>query len=371
MPILLNPGPVGLSQRVRKALLKPDLCHREAEFTELQNKLRAGLLDVYGLAPAQWAAILFTGSGTAALEAMLTSLIPTEGRVLILANGVYGERLAKIAAIHQLDHAVLRHEWGEAIRLDRLEAELAARAEGGAPFSQVAVVHHETTSGRLNDIGGIARLCAQYGDVPLLLDGVSSFGAEQIEFERWNIAACAATANKCLHGVPGLSFVIAGRRALLDSGAGARTLYLDLGAYLKAQDANTTPFTQSVQVFYALAEALDELKEAGGWRQRRQRYRQLMDNARAGLQGLGIRPYMKKEDCSCVLNAFHLPPGLGYEALHDRLKAAGFIIYAGQGDFAKSLFRISCMGAIETADIKRLIGEVREIVSASAVKNPA
>ena len=364
-PILLNPGPVVLSARVRGALLRPDLCHREAEFIDLQNRLRAGLLEVYQLDPARWAAILFSASGTAALEAMLTSLAPVSGRVLIIANGVYGERLRKIAEIHHIDHAVLWHEWGEAIRLDRLEAELA----GGA-CSHVAVVHHETTTGRLNDIERLARLCARYGDVPLLVDGVSSFGAERIEFERWNIAACAATANKCLHGVPGLSFVIARRRALPDAAAPARTLYLDLGAYLKAQDADSTPFTQCAQVFYALAEALDELREAGGWRQRRQRYRRLMDHARAGLRDLGIRPLLSREDGSCVLSAFHLPPGLGYAELHDRLKAAGFIIYAGQGGFAKSLFRIACMGEIKSADITRLIAEVGNILHARAGKDP-
>ena len=364
-PILLNPGPVVLSERVRKALLRPDLCHREAEFSALQNKLRAGLLEVYQLDPADWAAVLLTGSGTAALEAMLTSLAPPSGRVLILANGVYGERLARIAEIHHIDHAVLWHEWGEALRLERLEAELA-----GGGVARVAVVQHETTTGRLNDIERIAGLCARYGDVPLFLDGVSSFGAERIEFERWNIAATAATANKCLHGVPGLSFVITRRRALPGAAAPARTLYLDLAAWLKAQDAHSTPFTPCVQVCYALAEALDELREAGGWRRRQARYRRLMEQTRAGLRGLGIRPLLPKEDGSCVLSAFHLPPGLGYQALHDRLKAAGFIIYAGQGAFAKSLFRIACMGEIKTADIERLIAEVGKIMPAHAGKNP-
>ena len=332
-PILLNPGPVVLSERVRKALSRPDLCHREAEFSALQDQLRAGLLAVYQLDPADWAAVLLTGSGTAALEAMLTSLAPPSGRLLILANGVYGERLARI--------------------------ELAS---GGV--ARVALVQHETTSGRLNDIERIAGLCARHGDVPLLLDGVSSFGAERIEFERWNIAATAATANKCLHGVPGLSFVITRRRALRDAAAPARTLYLDLATYLKAQDAHSTPFTPCVQVCYALAEALEELREAGGWRRRQARYRRLMEQTRAGLQGLGIRPLLPEEDGSCVLSAFHLPPDLGYEALHDRLKVAGFIIYAGQGAFAKSLFRIACMGEIKTADIKRLIAEVGRIMEA-------
>ena len=101
MNILLNPGPVVLSKRVRNALLKPDLCHRESEFVELQNKIRNSLLDVYGLSQNKWAAVVFTGSGTSAIEAMITSLVPIHGKVLIIENGVYGERLTKIAKIHK------------------------------------------------------------------------------------------------------------------------------------------------------------------------------------------------------------------------------------------------------------------------------
>lgn len=358
MTILLNPGPVVLSERVRNALTQPDLCHREQEFIELQNKIRQSLLEVYQLPPEKWAGIVFTGSGTSAMEAMMTSLIPAHGKVLIIENGVYGERLTKIAKIHDIDHVILHHEWGEEIDLQKLEGELQYHEE----LSHVAVVHHETTTGRLNNIDVIAELCKKHGNVPLLLDAVSSFAAEEIKFEDWNIAACAATANKCCHGVPGTSFVIANREAMqIMSATPARTLYLDLVTYLKNQDNNGTPFTQSVQTFYALAEALDELKDKGGWQQRNQQYWTLMDIVRDGLDKLNIKAYFNKEHCSCVLNAFHLPEGVTYQELHDNLKAVGYVIYAGQGGFEKSLFRISCMGEIKESDMERFVDEMRKI----------
>ena len=357
--ILMNPGPVVLSERVRQALLKPDLCHREPEFIALQNKIRHDLLTVYGLDDADWASIVFTGSGTSAMEAMMTSFVPAHGKVLVIENGVYGERLSKIAKIHNIDHVVLHHEWGEAIDLEKLEGELNYHQE----LSHVAVVHHETTSGRLNDIDAIAQLCKKRGNVSILLDAVSSFGAEAIKFDDWLLAACAATANKCLHGVPGTSFVIGNREAIKQmSATPARTLYLDLLTYLKNQDANGTPFTQSIQTFYALAEALDELKDMGGWQQRQRTYWQRMDIARDALIELGVEPYLERSDCSCVLNAFHLPEGVTYESLHDQLKEAGFIIYAGQGDFAKSLFRISCMGDINEQDMDRFVETITAII---------
>ncbi|MGH8583926.1 MAG: 2-aminoethylphosphonate aminotransferase, partial [Gammaproteobacteria bacterium] len=144
--ILLNPGPVTLSECVRQALLRPDLCHREPELAELQGEIRRRLLAVYGLAPERWSAVLLTGSGTAAVEAMLSSLMPPDGELLILENGVYGERMRQIAAAHGIVHQVLTHPWQAPID----PARLAATLEDRPRISHVAAVHHETTTGRLN-----------------------------------------------------------------------------------------------------------------------------------------------------------------------------------------------------------------------------
>ena len=354
--LLLNPGPVTLSERVRQAMLGPDLCHREPEFTTLQGRIRDQLLRVYHLHPADWAAVLLTGSGTSAMEAMLTSLVPDSGHLLVIENGVYGERLGRIAAIHGIPHTRLRHEWGAPIDLREL-ADLLAQGE----YSHLAVVHHETTTGRLNDLIAIGELARAHG-VEVLVDAVSSFGAEAIDFDGWNVAACAATANKCLHGVPGTAFVIVRRDALKAGDPQARTLYLDLASYLGQQDQGGTPFTQSVQTFYALDEALAEFFEAGGWQARRAHYRALAAQVREGLRGLGITALLPEAETSCVLHAYHLPRGLDYQQLHDRLKAAGFIIYAGQGALARTLFRISTMGALDAGDMDALLAAMARIV---------
>src|SRR5690606_15792572 len=148
---------------------------------------------------------LLTGSGTSAMEAMLTSMVPDNGHVLIIENGVYGERMTRMAEIYHIKHTRLYHAWGEEIDFKALEKIIKQNH-----FSHVAVIHHETTTGRLNNLEKVARICSSK-NIPLLVDGVSSFGAETIRFKQWNIAACAATANKCLHGVPGTSFVIVNR----------------------------------------------------------------------------------------------------------------------------------------------------------------
>ncbi|MDX1518639.1 MAG: 2-aminoethylphosphonate aminotransferase [Gammaproteobacteria bacterium] len=358
MEILLNPGPVNLSERVRKALLKPDLCHREQEFSDLQASIRDGLLKVYDLPASGWASVLLTGSGTAAVEAMVSSCVPAHGKVLILENGVYGERMTRMAETHGIDHLPLHHAWGDEFDLTRLEGELQYHDE----ITHVAVVHHETTTGRLNDLSAVAHICGRHG-VSMLIDGVSSFGAEEILFAEWNIAACAATANKCLHGVPGTSFVILNRE-IPDQmlGTRPRTLYLDLCTYLEMQDQGGTPFTQSVQTFYALDEALRELADEGGWRNRREVYRQRMHTVRGGLDEAGITALLPDEKTSCVLSAFNLPSNLSYDQLHDHLKANGFVIYAGQGQLSQNIFRIACMGEIPEGAVNRLVQTVSDLV---------
>ncbi|MEQ8661553.1 MAG: 2-aminoethylphosphonate aminotransferase [Gammaproteobacteria bacterium] len=344
--VLLNPGPVTLSERVRAALTQADLCHREPEFARLQDGLREKLLAVEGLSDATWAAVLLTGSGTAAVEAMLVSCVPADGRVLVVENGVYGERMQRICVAYGIAHERVSAPWGAAIDSADVAAALAAN-----PCTHVAVVHHETTTGRLNDLAALAVVCRAAG-ARLLVDGVSSFGAEAIDFAGLGLDACAATANKCLHGVPGTAFVIVRRAAL--GMAPPRTVYLDLADYLARQDAHGTPFTQSVQTFYALDAALDEFFEAGGRAARHALFSSRMARIRAHLATLGVHGLLAATACSCVLQAFALPEGHTYTTLHDALKARGFVIYAGQGALSAQVFRISMMGDIGADDLARL-----------------
>jgi len=187
----------------------------------------------------------------------------------------------------------------------------------------------------------------------LLVDAVSSFGAETIDFDDPALSAVAATANKCLHGVPGAAFVIVRRSALKN--AASRTYYLDLGRLARLQDERNTPFTPAVHAYYALVEALREYAEQGARHARYEHYAALAERVRAGLAALGIEALLPAEQSSVVLRAYRLPPGKTYAQLHDALKAEGFVIYAGQGNLSKTLFRISTMGDITSADIDRLL----------------
>jgi 2-aminoethylphosphonate-pyruvate transaminase len=349
--LLLNPGPVTLSERVRRSLLQPDLCHRESEFFDLQDEARRRLLATYALDRAQWTAVLMTASGTAAVESMVAALVPQHGRLLVVENGVYGERMALICSQYGIVHERVVGDWMQAPDFAAIAAQLAARPKSSA-FTHVAIVHHETTTGRLNDLRALAGVCREHG-AALLVDAVSSFGAEAIDFTDPALSAVAATANKCLHGVPGAAFVIARRSELQN--AASRTYYLDLARLGRLQDERNTPFTPAVHAYYALVEALREYEEQGGRPARYAHYAALAERVRSGLAALGVAAAIPPGESSVVLRAYKLPAGLSYGQLHDALKADGFVIYAGQGNLSKSLFRISTMGQVTSADIDRLV----------------
>jgi 2-aminoethylphosphonate-pyruvate transaminase len=360
--VLLNPGPVTLTRRVRAALGRGDWCHREPEFAALVRDINRRLARVYEALAGDYDAALITGSGTSAVEGMLATFAPRDGRTLVLANGVYGERMARMLAAHGRPHQVLAHDWLAPVSVPRLEQAL----ERDPGISHVAVVHHETTTGRLNDLESIGRVCQAWG-VQLLLDGVSSFGAERIAGRDWNLAAVAATANKCLHGAPGLSFVLA-RRALWQAPAPpADSVYLDLRAYHRAQhDDGFSPFTQAVQVAFALAAALAEHAAAGGWGARLRSYRERAAHVAAVLAGLGVGTLLPEPEFSSVLWSYRLPGRLTYTDLHAALKRRGFIIYAGQGRLAPDIFRIAHMGDITAGDLDRLGDGLRAVLRGRA-----
>jgi len=355
--VLLNPGPVTLSERVRAALGRGDWCHREPEFADLMQSINKRLVQVYQETAADFEAATLTGSGTSAVEGMIQSFAPNDAKTLVVSNGVYGERVAAMLAMQKKPYVCTDGDWLEAINPEQVMALLEEHPD----ITTVVSVQHETTTGRLNDLRPLGEMCKTRG-LTLLLDCVSSFGCEAIDFDGWNVGAVAATANKCLHSVPALSFVLA-RKALWAQPSQACSVYLDLHSYHKAQkDSGFSPFTQSVQPAFALDEALDELAEQGGWQQRGASYRARAERIAETLERCGVSTLLPKHEYSSVLWTWLLPEGVSYQQLHDRLKDEGFVIYAGQGNLAKSVFRIAHMGDIDD-DIGRLCDLLEKALS--------
>ncbi len=335
---LLNPGPINVSPAVREALHRcVDQCHREPEYLTMQDRVRRKLVSVFGVA-SEYEAALITGSGTAAMEAMVCSTV--EHGLLVLVNGVYGERLAKIGRAHGLAVDVAERNWLE----PHDPASLADVLHDG--IDTVAVVHHETTTGLLNDIPGIAAVCKAHGK-RLIVDSVSGLGGETFDFGDIQPAAVCCTANKCIQGLPGISFVFVHR----DTPLHTRSVYMDLPGILEKQRKSDTPFTPAIQVMAALEAALDELDKetvAG----RIERYTTASMSIRDTMERLGLSCLLPNDIRSNTITCAHLPAGVTYQHIHDRMREKGFVIYGGQGHLSATAFRVANMGIIPPKRLK-------------------
>jgi 2-aminoethylphosphonate-pyruvate transaminase len=347
--ILLNPGPANTTATVRQALVMPDLCHREPECFEMMRRCRESLVTLAG-GSSGWAAVLFAGSGTAAVEATVCSVVPAGGGLLVAANGVYGDRIAKIARAHGITAEVLEYDIWTAVDPGDVDRVLARRPE----LSHVAVVHHETTTGLLNPVARIARVAARH-DRGVIVDAMSSLFGETLDITEPGIDFVTASANKCLQGVPGVSFVLARRRALdALAGRAPRSVYLDLHGHYRSQESDNTPFTPAVQVLHAMEQALVELDKEGP-AARVARYAENARVLREGLTRLGLEILTPAGARGNVLTTFRLPAGIAYPSLHDAMKRRGYIIYAGQGAIATYGFRVANMGTLTPGDMAEVV----------------
>lgn len=355
--ILLNPGPANTTPSVRAALVMPDLCHREPECFDMMRRCREGLVRLAG-AGADWTAVLFTGSGTAAVEAAICAAVPADGTLVVVNNGVYGDRMLRIARAHGIPTVAVAGDIFAPIRAADVEAALVAHPTA----THVAVVHHETTTGLLNPVADIARAAARHGR-RLVVDAMSSLFGETLDVTQDGIDFVTASANKCLQGIPGVSFVLA-RRTALDAvrGRPPRSVYLDLHAHFASQEQDNTPFTPAVQVLHAMEQALVELAREG-LAPRIARYAENARVLREGMARLGFEALGAPAGRSSILTTFRLPPGIAYEPLHDAMKRRGYIIYAGQGDIRSYAFRVSNMGTLTPKDMEGVVAAFEEAIA--------
>jgi 2-aminoethylphosphonate-pyruvate transaminase len=355
---LLNPGPVNTSEAVKRAALRPDLCHREPEFGTLMAGVRRKLLEVAGVTGEQYKSVLIAGSGTAALELGVSSLVRANKKLLVIMNGVYGERVDKICELHGIAKKQVVSAWGERPNLETVDRELAADPS----IEVVALIHHETTTGLLNPVNEVGALCKKH-DKLFFLDSISAFGGEELDLVKAGVDFMACTANKCLHGLPGVAFLLISKRGeayLAD--VPPRALYFDLKNYIAQQDKSTIPFTPCVPGMYTLDAALDELI-AEGPKNRIETYKKRAAFLRKELGELGFELYLDPRYLSNTITTFKLPTGVSYDQLHDALKGDGFVIYAGQGKLASEIFRVANMGNVPMSAYAELIAGVKRFLA--------
>jgi 2-aminoethylphosphonate-pyruvate transaminase len=356
--LLFTPGPLTTSQTVKQAMLR-DAGSWHSDFNALVAGLRTRLLGLAGLAREQgWEALLLQGSGTYGVEAVFQTCVPPDGKVAVLANGAYGERMVQMLKHARIAHRVLRT--AEDTPAD--PAALAACLEEDSAITHVAVVHCETTTGILNPIEALGQAAKRFGK-RYVVDAMSSFGGLPINIPACGIDFLISSSNKCIEGVPGFSFVLCRREALLASEGWARSLSLDLlGQFKGFEKDGKFRYTPPTHVILAFDQALRELEQEGGVAARFARYRRNHETLLAGMRRLGFKPYLDPSLQSPIITAFFFPEnghfdfGQFYTALSER----GFIIYPGKLTQVDT-FRIANIGRLFPEDMEQLVAAIAAV----------
>ncbi len=363
-PWLLTPGPLTTSPTVKQAMLH-DYGSRDGRFIAINRRIRERLLTIAG-GTGSHVCVPLQGSGTFAVEAMLGTFVPADGKLLLLVNGAYGKRMARICAIHGRAHAV--HETPEDVPVDpgALDRALAADTH----ITHVAVVHCETTSGILNPVAAVAQVTARHGRA-LLVDAMSAFGAIELDAQAVPYAALVASSNKCLEGVPGVGFCIARSDALAATRGNAPSLSLDLHDQWRAMEANGQwRFTPPTHCLLALDRALDELDAEGGTAGRGARYAENCRILVEGMRALGFHTLLPDALQAPIIVTFHTPAdaAFDFQVFYDRLGERGYVIYPGKLTVADS-FRIGCIGRLGPAQMRGALAAVRAVLAEMGVKD--
>jgi 2-aminoethylphosphonate-pyruvate transaminase len=361
-PLLLTPGPLTTSAATKEAMLR-DWGSRDEAFIALTERVRRSLVDmVHG--EDRIVAVPVQGSGTFAVEATIGTLVPREGKLLVLVNGAYGKRMVEMT--RRMGRAVEALEVPEdkVPDLEALDAALAC----DAAITHVAAVHCETTSGILNPIEAIATIVARHRR-GLIIDAMSAFGALPIDSRRLPFEAVVASSNKCLEGVPGLGFALIEKQALGRAAGNCHSLSLDLHAQWKGFEANGQwRFTPPTHVLAAFDAALAQHAREGGVAGRGARYAANHKALVAGMRALGFETLLPDHLQAPIIVTFHRPadPAFDFERFYRAIAARGFLIYPGKLTVADS-FRVGCIGQVFGADIARAIDAMKAALAEQGV----
>ena len=355
---LFTPGPLTTSRTVKQAMLR-DLGSRDLEFIQTVRDVRRRLLRIGQVHEETYTAIIMQGSGTFGIESVISSVVPPDGKLLVLVNGAYGERMVKMAQVYQIPLAIqqcLENSLPDLNEIDRILSE-------DVQITHVAVVHCETTTGILNPIREISAVVKKHA-CAYIVDAMSSFGAYPIIVEGSGIDFLISSSNKCIEGIPGFSFILAKRSDLEKCKNQARTLSLDLfGQWVGLNSNGQFRFTPPVQVLLAFKEALNELEKEGGISARASRYAKNNSLLITGMKKLGFKQYLPDNLRGYIITSFLYPsdPNFSFEMFYSKLNDKGFVIYPGKLSKV-DCFRIGNIGHLFNNDIQMLVDAIEAVL---------
>ncbi len=353
--ILFTPGPLTTSRTVKLAMLR-DLGSRDTEFIGVVREIRRKLLALGGVEGQGYEAILMQGSGTFAIESVISSTVPPQGKMLVVINGAYGRRIQQIARVLHISTAALTVP--ETQTADA--SQVAAALEGDPAITHVAIVHCETTTGIFNPIREIGAVVRRFNRC-YFVDAMSSFGAVPLNLADCSIDYLVSSANKCVEGAPGFAFALARREALLSTEGFARSLSLDLLAQWKGLERDGQfRFTPPTHALLAFHQALLELEQEGGVEGRAARYRENYRTLVAGMRALGFEEYLDRKNQGYIITSIRYPDhaNFHFDEFYRRLNEKGYVIYPGKVSEG-NCFRIGHIGRIFPSDMCDLLAAIR------------
>ena len=357
---LLTPGPLTTTDTVKQEMLV-DRCTWDDDYKAVTQKIRRQLLELAHVSEDDYTAVLMQGSGTFGVESVLTSVVGDQDKVLICSNGAYGKRMTDICTHSRIPFLHYAQDYDKVPDAAHM-AQLLAQ---DSSITHVAMVHSETTSGILNDIQSVGKVVRDAGRT-FIVDAMSSFGGVDIPVADWGIDFLVSSANKCIQGVPGFSFILCRRDKLLSSEGKARSLSLDLLDQWKGMEKDGKwRFTSPTHVVLAFSKALDELEAEGGIPARHRRYaennRLLIEKMRA----MGFAPYIDGSRQGPIITTFFYPAGVPFQfsEFYTYIKERGYVLYPGKLTDADT-FRVGNIGEIYPEDIEKLTSIIAGFLAA-------
>ena len=357
--LLFTPGPLTTSHTVKEAMLE-DAGSRDHAFIDAVKNIRNGLLQLaHAPKDAGYECVIMQGSGTFGVESVVSSVVGEKDKLLVLANGAYGERIAKMAGIHKLNHEVIRFDENAIVSTEAVDKFLSANKN----ITHVACIHSETTTGLFNPVGAIGAVCKKHKKV-FIVDAMSSFGGVVMDMVSLHIDFLVSSSNKCIEGVPGFSFVLCKKSELEKAKGQARSVSLDLYDQWNGLETNGqfrfTPPTLSIMAFQ---QAMKELEEEGGVSAREERYKTNKKILDEGMHQMGFQQYLSPQIQGHIITSFLYPdsPDFKFDRFYDQLNERGFVIYPGKLSKANA-FRIGNIGQIFPDDVKALLKAIEEVM---------
>jgi 2-aminoethylphosphonate-pyruvate transaminase len=356
-PILLTPGPLTTSLATKTAMLR-DWGSWDSNFNAVTGYVRQRLTAIIN-AEATHVCVPMQGSGTFSVEAAVNTLVARTGHVLVLINGAYGKRLARLTEM--LGRKLTPLE--TAVDVPPTATEVARLLDADASITHVALIHCETSTGILNPLSEIAAVVAKRGR-SLIVDAMSSFGAIAIDARTIPFDALISASGKCIEGPPGMGFVFV-RRSVLETCAGNSTsLSLDLHDQWTYMERTTQwRYTPPTHVVVALDAALAQFVAQGGQPARLARYTANYDTLMAGMTDLGFRPFLDARSQAPIIVTFHAPadPKYAFKPFYERVREKGFILYPGKLTEVET-FRVGCIGAIGPDEMRHAVNAIRDVL---------